>query len=85
MSRTVHGTLRELSDLTDAARLLQLTAEQHQMSATAAQVRGIAYNLDAARTRLIEDHDYLTVAQAFVAAASEYLPAHAAHIGRSRR
>lgn len=84
MSRTIHGTLSELSDLTDAARILQRRAEERQMVATAAQVRGIALNLDAARTRLIENPDYLTTAQAFVAAASEYLPAHAAHVGRWR-
>lgn len=82
----VISAVTEASDLIDAARAIAKTAERHAMPETAKQLRAIAHDLDGWRTRLIEDGEAdLTDALACIAGATEYLPAHAIHVGRGIR
>lgn len=89
MTRPTHAVvaaLAEASDLVDAARTLAKTAKANAMPETARQCRAIAHDLDGVRTRLIEDGDeFVPEAIEHIEAATDYLPAHAAHIGRGVR
>ena len=82
-THAVVSAVTEASDLIDAARGLAKTADTRAMPETAKQVRAIARDLDGWRTRLIQDgEDDLDGALSCIAGATEYLPAHAALIGR---
>lgn len=75
---------RQLSDLIDSARTLRSAARVLGMASTSKQLGAIVSTLDAARTHLVEDHDYHDTASAFVTAASNRLPHLADLIGRAR-
>ncbi|WP_336630779.1 MULTISPECIES: hypothetical protein [unclassified Microbacterium] len=85
-THAVLSTVTDASDLIDAARELAKTADAHGMPETAKQVRAIARDLDGWRTRLLEDGEAdIAGALTSIEAATEYLPAHAVHIGRGVR
>lgn len=87
--RPTHAVLsaaNDASDIIEAARLLATTADRNAMPETAKQCRAIARDLDGWRTRLMEDGETeLDGTLQSIGAATEYLPAHAAHIGRGVR
>lgn len=84
-TNAVVTTVRECTDLIDAARVLADRAKQRRMPETARQVRTIARDLDGWRTRLVEDGEgEVEGARDCIASSADYLAAHAAHIGRSR-
>lgn len=82
--RKAISTIRQLSDLLDSARTLRGNARVLNMPSTAKQLGSIIHTLDAARTHLIEDHDYNDIAADFVTAAADRLPHLADLIGRAR-
>ncbi len=85
-THAVLSAVTEATDLIDAARVLAKTADRSAMPETAKQCRAIAHDLDGWRTRLIEDGETeLDGTLQSIDAATEYLPAHAAHIGRGIR